>query len=403
MTAVTPDYTDSADGVGDTFDASVYALSYFETVEGMLVTIPDMVVADGFVSTSGGDPFFQAYSQGSANADQINSRGGYTIAGDPPDRPARHAQTPATTPIQGGRHLHDGDVNPDIIELDFTGFADAAPDRPLHQRDDGRLARRRHRHHRFRLHRPEALRHRHGARRVRQHHADPGSDRARRRHAAASPSPPSTSRISIRATAPRASPRSPTRSPTTSTRRTSSRSRRCRTIMARPRRQRRRLDHLADAGRRAQPRHRRQLSMGRPGADNGAEGGEPGGNIRVGFLYNTDRVQLGDLDANATLAERRMYTDRIGDGVRDAGDLIAFSDNMLGAEINTADWAGDAPLAARRVHLPRQHGLRHRQPLAGQGRLGRILAVQPESRRPAIPTTAAGRSATRSPRTSIRC
>jgi Ca2+-binding RTX toxin-like protein len=70
----------------------------------------------------------------------------------------------------------------------------------------------------------------------------------------------------------------------------------------------------------------------------GAEGGEPGGNIRVGFLYNTDRVQLGGLDANATLAERRMYTDRIGDGVRDAGDLIAFSDNMLGAEINTVDW-----------------------------------------------------------------
>ena len=50
---------------------------------------------------------------------------------------------------------------------------------------------------------------------------------------------------------------------------------------------------------------RRQLSVGRPGADHGAEGGEPGGNIRVGFLYNTDRVQLGDLDANATLAERR--------------------------------------------------------------------------------------------------
>ena len=36
----------------------------------------------------------------------------------------------------------------------------------------------------------------------------------RRRQPAASPSPPSTSRISIRATAPRASPRSPTRSPT---------------------------------------------------------------------------------------------------------------------------------------------------------------------------------------------
>ena len=53
MTAVTPDYTDSSDGAGDTFDASLYALSYFETVEGMLVTIPNMVVADGFVSDLG--------------------------------------------------------------------------------------------------------------------------------------------------------------------------------------------------------------------------------------------------------------------------------------------------------------------------------------------------------------
>ena len=57
MTVVTPDYFDSVDGAGDTFDASLYALSYFETVEGMLVTIPNMVVADGFVTTSGGDPY----------------------------------------------------------------------------------------------------------------------------------------------------------------------------------------------------------------------------------------------------------------------------------------------------------------------------------------------------------
>ena len=70
----------------------------------------------------------------------------------------------------------------------------------------------------------------------------------------------------------------------------------------------------------------------------GSVGGAPGGNIRVGFLYNTDRVQLGDLDADATLAERRQYTDRIGDGVRDAGDLIAIDDSNMG--INPADWAG---------------------------------------------------------------
>src|SRR3712207_6866574 len=59
---------------GDTFDASLYALSYFETVEGMLVTIPDMVVADGFVSTVGAanDPVFQAYSR--VHADRKSTR-----------------------------------------------------------------------------------------------------------------------------------------------------------------------------------------------------------------------------------------------------------------------------------------------------------------------------------------
>ncbi|MGZ8997520.1 MAG: M10 family metallopeptidase C-terminal domain-containing protein, partial [Allosphingosinicella sp.] len=73
---------------------------------------------------------------------------------------------------------------------------------------------------------------------------------------------------------------------------------------------------------------------------NGAEGGEPGGNIRVGFLYDTNRVQLGDLAPDATIAERRQFTDRIGDGVRDAGDRIQFSDDMIAGEINTADWSG---------------------------------------------------------------
>ena len=114
LTGVTPDYTDS---VGNTFDASLYALSFFETVEGMLVTIPDMVVADGFVTTSGGDPIFQAYSRVHADADQINSRGGYTVAGDPPLSPPDTADTDDST-IHGGRHVHDGDTNPDIIELD---------------------------------------------------------------------------------------------------------------------------------------------------------------------------------------------------------------------------------------------------------------------------------------------
>ena len=152
----------------------------FETVEGMLVTIPNMVVADGFVSTSGGDPYLQAYSLDSANPDQINSRGGYTIAGDPPIGPPDTA-TPVDDTIMAAAVLHDGDVNPDIIEIDFTDFA-IAPPPACRERDDGRPARRRHRHHRFRLHRPQAVRHRDRAGRLRQQrHPGPGDDRARRR------------------------------------------------------------------------------------------------------------------------------------------------------------------------------------------------------------------------------
>jgi predicted extracellular nuclease/Ca2+-binding RTX toxin-like protein len=341
MTAVTPDYTDSSDGVGDTFDASVYALSYFETVEGMLVTIPNMVVADGFVSTSGGDPFLQAYSLDSANADQINSRGGYTIAGDPPIGPPDTAGTTGDDTVRGGRHLHDGDVNPDIIEIDFTGFAMSPPtgltqnatmgdllgdvtgiidfdftDRKLFVTamepggfvdggsptqevtvlgDDTRSL---------------------TVATFNVENLDPGDGAARFTALAnaIATNLNSPDIISIEemqdnngATASGGADASTT------------------------------WQMLVDALNLATGANYQWVDQ-EPNA--GTEGGEPGGNIRVGFIYNTDRVQLGDLDASATLAERRMYTDRIGDGVRDAGDLIAFSDNMLGAEINTADWAG---------------------------------------------------------------
>lgn len=76
---------------------------------------------------------------------------------------------------------------------------------------------------------------------------------------------------------------------------------------------------------------------------NNAEGGEPGGNIRVGFIYNSARVQLGDgtlNEATATVADRRLWTDRIGDGVKASGDLITVSDADIAGSINTADWAG---------------------------------------------------------------
>jgi predicted extracellular nuclease/Ca2+-binding RTX toxin-like protein len=338
MTLVTPDYTDSSDGVGDTFDASLFALSYYETVEGMLVTIPNMVVADGFVQTSGGDPYLQAYSLDSANAGQINDRGGYTISGDPPIGPPDTATTDDDT-HNGGQVLHDGDINPDIIELDFTDFATSAPSGLLENATMGDLL---------------------GDvtgiidfdftdRKLFVTSMEPGgfvdagnpvqdvtllgddsrsltvatfnvenldpSDGAARFTALANAMANNLNAPDIICIEEMQDNNGATASGGADASTT--------------------WQMLVDALNLATGGHYQWVDQ-EPVA--GAEGGEPGGNIRVGFLYNTDRVQLGDLDANATIAERRMYTDRIGDGVRDAGDLIAFSDNMLGAEINTTDW-----------------------------------------------------------------
>ncbi|MEA3012083.1 MAG: hypothetical protein QOD42_628 [Sphingomonadales bacterium] len=343
LTLVTPDYTDSSDGVGDTFDASVFALSYFETVEGMLVTIPNMVVADGFVQTSGGDPYLQAYSLDSANAGQINSRGGYTISGDPPIGPP-DTLTPLDDTHNGGQVLHDGDINPDIIELDFTDFATSAPTGLLQNATMGDLL---------------------GDvtgiidfdftdRKLFVTSMEPGgfvdagnpvqdvtvlgddsrsltvatfnvenldpTDGAARFTALAnaiannlnSPDIISIEEMQDNNGAAAGDGSSPTGTDASTT-----------------------WQMLVNALNLATGAHYQWVDQA---PVYNAEGGEQSGNIRVGFLYNTDRVQLGSLDANATLAERRMYTDRIGDGVRDAGDLIAFSDNMLGAEINTTDW-----------------------------------------------------------------
>ena len=335
MTGVTPDYTDSSDGAGDSFDASLYGLSYWETVEGMLVTVPDMVVADGFV---GGAGFMQAYSTVHADADQINSRGGYTIAGDPPNSPPDTADTEDGT-TNGGRVLHDGDVNPDIIELDWSGFADAPPpglltgasmgdllgdvtgiidfefiDRKLFVTDmepggwvngtptietttfgdDSRSL---------------------TVATFNVENLDPGDGAAR---------------FTALANAIANNLNSPDiiciEEMQDNNGATSSGGADASTTWG-----------MLVAALNAATGKVYQWVDQEPTA--GAEGGEPGGNIRVGFLYDTGRVQLGNLDANATLAERRQYTDRIGDGVRDANDLIAFDDSMVAAEINTADWA----------------------------------------------------------------
>ncbi|HEX8308136.1 MAG TPA: Calx-beta domain-containing protein, partial [Allosphingosinicella sp.] len=339
LTGVTPDYTDSADGAGDSFDADRYALSFFETVEGMLVTVPDMVVADGFVSTAGGDPIFQAYSRVHADADQINSRGGYTIAGDPPLSPPDTADTDDGT-IHGGRHIHDGDTNPDIIELDFSGFASPYPAGQLDKRsmgdglgdvtgiidfdftdrklfvtnidagayqdtvparetttfgsDDRALT--------VATFNVENL--------------DPGDGAARFAALAGiiANNMNSPDIVIIEEMQDNNGSGQGTTDASTS------------------------WQMLVDALNAAVPGAKYQWVDQEP--VNNSEGGEPGGNIRVGFLYDTNRVQLGDLAADATIAERRQFTDRIGDGTRDAGDRIAFSDDMIAGEINTADWSG---------------------------------------------------------------
>ena len=354
MTLVQPDHTDSADGIGDSFDASLYALSFWETVEGMHVTIPDMVVADGFVSTSGGQPFFQAYSQVHADADQINSRGGYTIAGDPPIGPPDTAETVDDT-ITGGRHLSDGDINPDIIEVDFTGFAEDAPvgftstvsmgdylgdltgiiefdriDRKLYVTDydpgdfvdntttqettllgaDTRAL---------------------TVATFNVENLDPGDPLSKFQGLAEAiannlnlPDIISIEEMQDNNGAAVGDgidddPITPGVQDATG----ADASQTWQMLVDE-------LNALTGAN--------YQWVDEEP--DYNAEGGEPSGNIRVGFLYNTDRVQLGDLDANATLAERRQYTDRIGDSERDGGDLIAFDDDMLGSEIQTGDWSG---------------------------------------------------------------
>jgi len=345
LTGVTPDYFDSQDDAGDSFDGANYGLSFWESVEGMLVTVPNMVVADGFISTSGGRPIFQAYSLDHANADQINSRGGYTVAGDPPVGPPDTPETGDDT-HNGGRVLHDGDVNPDVIEVDFSGWSPATvptglaqnasmgdhigdvtgivefdfTDRKLFVTDidvndfvNGVPTRE--------VTSLTGDSHELTVATFNVENLDPGDGAARFTALANaiannlhSPDIISIEEMQDNNGAAAGDDSSPTGTDASTT-----------------------WQMLVDALNSATGAHYQWVDEA---PVYNAEGGEQSGNIRVGFLYNTDRVQLGDLAANATLAERRAYTDRIGDGVRDAGDLIAFSDNMLGGEINTNDWTG---------------------------------------------------------------
>lgn len=360
LTNVTPNYFDSTDG--PTFDAARFAMSYFETVESMLVRIPDLVAADGFTSTSGGQPFFKVYSPVHADPDQINSRGGYTIAGDPPLSPPDTANLDDATNF-GGRTVHDGDVNPDIFEIDFTDFAIAAPaalNNGVSAGDVigdalGIIA--------FDFNEVKFY--------VRSLEEYVESN--------INGSTPSLEVVNFGAASVPAgflyeqSPQSLTTAnfnvenldPTDGAARFAAianaivNNLRLPDIIT--------LEEIQDnngaaagdgtsgTGTDASMTFTMLVNAINSAAATAgsnavyqwvdelprynAEGGEPNGNIRVGFLYNTTRVQLGDgsVAATASIAARRQWTDRIGDNVADAGDLIAYNDAGL---VNTSDWSG---------------------------------------------------------------
>ncbi|MEG3166457.1 Calx-beta domain-containing protein [Sphingomonas sp. PB2P19] len=340
LTDEVPNYFNTGTAPG--FDPENDALDFFETIEGMHITVPDMVAADGFVSTTGGDPYFKAYSTVHADADQINSRGGYTVAGDPPLSPPNTPDDPQDDTHSGGNYLHDGDVNPDIFELDFSDFATPAPavltdavsmgdklgdvtgilefdftdlklfvtepvtivedTTPVQEvttiaADSRALT--------FATFNVENL--------------DPTDGTARFAALAdaiannlGAPDILSIEEIQDNNGAATGDGISTTGTDASRT-----------------------WELLIDAVN-AATGERYQWVDEAPVYN--AEGGEQSGNIRVGFLYNTNRVQLGNLTADASLAERRAFTDRIGDGVRDAGDAIAFDDSMIAGQINTTDW-----------------------------------------------------------------
>jgi Ca2+-binding RTX toxin-like protein len=296
-----------------------------------------MVVADGFIEATS-PTVFQAYSTVHADPDQINSRGGYTVAGDPPFSPPDTAEDDDGT-IAGGRHLHDGDINPDIIELDFSGFALDAPaglreqvtmgdtigtitgivdfdftDRKLFvtEWDSSQFVNTL----------PERETTELGAdtrsltvATFNVENLDPTDGQAKFDAIADA--------MATNLNAPdilmieEIQDNNGTGTGTNDASQT--------------------WQMLVDALNARVPGAKYQW-VDQPPVIN-SEGGQGNGNIRVGFLYDTNRVQLGNLAADAPIEERRKWTDRIGDGTRDAGDLIAFSDDMVAAEINPGDWS----------------------------------------------------------------
>lgn len=350
-----PNFTDSFDDANDSFDADSDALDFYETVEGMRVTIPSMVVGDGFVGGSNDNfVFFNAYSTVHADPSLINSRGGYTITGDPQFYPVDTAD-PSDDVQFGGAVMTDGATHGDIIELDFgdvgrggaSGFdelltmGDQLGDvSGIVDFDFGVT----------KLYVTDAL--------------DPvalanlgGSPAQEVTALAADPRALRIATFNVENLSPVGTTFSTNNGIEITTQA--------------------KYDALAanvkdnllspdiliieevqdNNGVTQDALVEADVTWGQLVAainaatgktyqwvdeapeTSGDVGGAPGGNIRVGFLYDTATVQLGDLAADASLAERRQYTDRIGDGVRTAGDLIGADDSQVGG-INPTDWAG---------------------------------------------------------------
>lgn len=350
-----PVFTDST-GASGTFDPQNDALDYYETLEGMRVTMTNMIVGDGFVGGSNDNfVYFNAYSYDNADKAFINSRGGYTAYGDAQYYPDENTPDTNDDVKYGGETSTDGALHGDIIELDFGNVGrggTAGFDQDLTMGDslgdvtgiidfDFGVTK---------FYVTDALDPTKVAELANttpsQEITDLGGDDRALTIATFNVenlSPVGTTfstnngveittqdkydklaqNIAVNLKSPDIliieeiqDNNGVTQDGVTDASTT--------------------WNQLVAAVNAATGKTYQWVDEAP--TTSGDVGGAPGGNIRVGFLYDTARVQLGDLDANATLAERRQYTDRIGDGVRDSGDLIAVDDTNAG--IDPSDWSG---------------------------------------------------------------
>ena len=349
-----PDFRDS-DGSSGTFDPQNDSLDFYETIEGMRITMTNMIVGDGFASGSDNFVSFNAYSYDNADKNFINSRGGYTAYGDPQFYPAEDTADPNDDVKFGGATSTDGAPHGDVIELDFGNVGRGGTsgfDQDLTMGDSlGNVS--------------GIVDFDFGATKL---YVTDALD-ADKIAGLASTTPiqevtglGNDDRALTIATfnVENLSPVGTTFSTNNGVEITMEDKY---TKLAQNIAQNLNSPDIivveevqdnngvtASGGTDASTTWQQLVAAVNAATgktyqwvDEAPEvantvGGAPGGNIRVGFLYDTARVQLGDLAGDATLDERREYTDRIGDGVRTAGDRIAIDDTNAG--IDPADWNG---------------------------------------------------------------